>query len=149
MKGIVFTEFLEMVEQEIDLEMVDQLIESSAVASKGIYTAVGTYPHTELRELITQLSLKTNTPPAVLLKKFGRHLFPRFAKAYPSFFKDLHSTFGFLECLDSYIHVEVRKLYPDAELPVFTPRLVGENMHLVYSSPRCMADFAEGLMRGA
>ena len=36
MKGIVFTEFLEMVEEKFGLEVVDYIIESSELASEGI-----------------------------------------------------------------------------------------------------------------
>ena len=48
MKGIVFTEFLEMVEQRFSPEIADRLIDESDLPSGGIYTAVGTYEHTEI-----------------------------------------------------------------------------------------------------
>jgi hypothetical protein len=45
--------------------------------------------------------------------------------------------------------VEVRKLYPDAELPRFTcRRLAPQRMEMVYRSSRPFTDFAEGLIRG-
>jgi PleD family two-component response regulator len=40
MKGIVFTEFLEMVENRFSEHTVDQLIEQVDLPSKGIYTSV-------------------------------------------------------------------------------------------------------------
>ncbi len=43
MKGIVFTGFLELVEDKYGLEMVDEIITNSNLESKGIYTSVGTY----------------------------------------------------------------------------------------------------------
>ena len=42
MKGIVFTEFLEMVESKFGIEMVNGLLDSSELASGGVYSAVGT-----------------------------------------------------------------------------------------------------------
>ena len=42
MKGIVFTEFLEMVEAQFGLDTVDAIIENSDLPSRGAYTAVGT-----------------------------------------------------------------------------------------------------------
>ena len=45
MKGIVFTEFLEMVEDKFSADMVDDIIDDCDLASGGAYTAVGTYPH--------------------------------------------------------------------------------------------------------
>jgi len=42
MKGVVFTEFFEFVEGRFSPEIAEQIIESSALPSKGIYTSVGT-----------------------------------------------------------------------------------------------------------
>jgi hypothetical protein len=56
--------------------------------------------------------------------------------------------FDFIGQIDNHIHVEVRKLYPDAELPrIDTSRSDGE-MELLYSSRRPLADFAHGLLEG-
>lgn len=43
MKGVVFTEFIEMVEGRFGLAMVDRIIEAAQLPSSGVYTAVGTY----------------------------------------------------------------------------------------------------------
>ena len=40
MKGIVFTEFLEMVEEKFDLETLDKIIINSKLPSEGVYTSV-------------------------------------------------------------------------------------------------------------
>lgn len=147
MKGIVFTEFLEMVEQAHGYELVDELLTECNLPSGGIYTAVGTYEHTEIVELITKLSVKTEAPVPVLLKSFGHYLFGTFTKAYPVFFASAHSAFDFLESIENYIHVEVLKLYPDAELPRFKTQLINEDcLEMIYLSDRSMADFAEGLI---
>jgi len=42
MKGIVFTEFLDLVEEKFGMEMVDKIITQSELESEGAYTAVGT-----------------------------------------------------------------------------------------------------------
>ena len=65
-------------------------------------------------------------------------------------FAGLGSTFDFLEKLDGYIHVEVRKLYADAELPKFQKVTPAEanKMVMVYRSSRVFADLAAGLMAG-
>ena len=47
------------------------------------------------------------------------------------------------------VHVEVRKLYPDAELPSFVTRWEGDAFVLEYRSQRPFAALAEGLLRGA
>ena len=48
MKGIVFTEFLEMVEASYGLQTVDTIIENASLPSEGAYTAVGTYDFNEM-----------------------------------------------------------------------------------------------------
>ena len=45
MKGIVFTEFFELVEDKFGLEVVQQIIDECKLESEGIYTSVGTYSH--------------------------------------------------------------------------------------------------------
>jgi hypothetical protein len=61
MKGMVFTEFLEMVEDKFGFDTADDIIETSKdkLSTEGIYTAVGTYPHTEIITLVTNLSTVT------------------------------------------------------------------------------------------
>ncbi len=147
MKGIVFTEFLDMVEKEFGYDMVDHILESSDLESGGIYTAVGTYNHAEIVQLLTHLSIKAEMDPGVLLNAFGKYLFDTFLKVYPHFFQAVDNTFDFLKSIDNHIHVEVKKLYPDAILPKFETH-ENENGALVmtYTSERRMGALAEGLI---
>ncbi|HLO46640.1 MAG TPA: heme NO-binding domain-containing protein [Leadbetterella sp.] len=147
MKGIVFTEFLEMVEVKFGYAMVDKIITDANLPSNGSYTSIGTYPHQEMVSLVTQLHQKTQIDVETLLKTFGSHLFDVFKKSY-SFFFDNHSTsFDFLESIENHIHVEVKKLYPEAELPKFeTKRVSDKSMIMTYYSDRKMAALAEGLI---
>jgi hypothetical protein len=149
MKGIVFTEFLEMVEKAFSSDMVDRIIDSAELRSSGAYTTVGTYDHREMIELVACLSRETGTPAPELIRAFGIYLFGRFNVLFPHYFESAASTFDFLRQVEDYIHIEVRKLYPEAELPSFTcespdPR----QLSLVYHSSRPFAALAEGLIRG-
>ncbi len=147
MKGIVFTEFLEMVEGTFGYDTVDSIIVNSKVESGGVYTAVGTYPHSEIVQLVVALSQETKTPVPNLLHAFGRYLFDTFSKNYTTFFEGVDNAFDFFESIENYIHVEVLKLYPDAQLPKFyTEARDDKELHLVYESDRKMADFALGLL---
>jgi hypothetical protein len=149
MKGIVFTEFFEMVEQKFDYEMVDNLLSTTHLPSGGIYTSVGTYSHTEMVNLVVNLSKQTNIPLPDLLRSFGGYLFKTFTKTYPHFIENAPDSFTFLASIDNYIHVEVKKLYPDAELPHFDIIRPDENtLIMAYSSVRKMADLAYGLIEG-
>lgn len=149
MKGIVFTEFIEMVESTFGEEMSDRVIVASEVDSQGAYTAVGTYPHEEIVALVVTLSQQTGIAVPNLLETFGEYLFGRFAVLFPAFFKDADNSLDFLKRIDSYIHVEVRKLYPDAELPEFSFEDLGpDKMRLIYRSRRALSGVAAGLIRG-
>ncbi len=149
MKGVVFTEFIEMVEDRFGFELADRIIETSELASGGAYTSVGTYDHHELIALLTKLSEETKTPAPDLLKAFGHYLFGRFVQGYPQVFEGLDDAIQVLSQLDEIIHPEVRKLYPDAELPTFENHLLEpRGLEMVYRSPRPFGDLAEGLVHG-
>ena len=149
MKGVVFTEFLEMVEDRFSLDMVDRIIEQADPPSGGAYTAVGTYDHREIVALVTALGAESGTPLSDLLHGFGRHLFARFVQGFPHFFEGQGDALRFLETVEHYIHVEVKKLYPDAELPsVLTRRDGPDRLTIIYRSDRAMADLAHGLIAG-
>ena len=146
MKGIIFTEFLDMVEDGMGYDTVDQLITESNLPSGGAYTAIGTYDHSEMVTLVSGLSKKTAIPVPDLLHAFGQYLFGTFEKNYSAFLNAAPDAFSFLESIEAYIHVEVRKLYPDAELPRFKTERKGSILEMIYYSDRRMSDFALGLI---
>ncbi len=148
MKGVVFTEFLEMVEKEFGYETADKIIIEEQLASKGIYTAIGTYHHGEMVQLVVNLSEVTGIGVPLLLNAYGKYLFNSFLKSYPVFFENVNDSFTFLSLVDGYIHVEVNKLYPDAELPRFTTETRDGKMTMLYQSSRKMSDLAVGLIEG-
>lgn len=147
MKGFIFTNFLEMVEAAHGYEMVDQLLTESELPSGGIYSAVGTYHHREMQTLVNQLSARVQQPPNELYYQFGRYFFQVFEQHYDVFLRKQTNTLDLLAVLDDYIHVEVRKLYPEAELPEFeSRRLAPDTLELIYKSERRMSAFAKGLI---
>ncbi len=149
MKGVVFTEFLELVETAFSPEVADKIITRANVPSGGAYTAVGTYDHAEMLALVTELSRETGAPVPALVHTFGKHLFQRFTAGFPHFFA-VPSAFDFLARVHDYIHVEVRKLYADAELPSFdNERPDDRTLIMTYRSHRPFADLAAGLIESA
>lgn len=149
MLGVVFSEFLEMVEERFSIDMVDAIIEESGIASGGSYTAVGNYDHQELLKLVGILSEKTGIAAGDLVAAYGRHLFGYFVDRYPSFFSKADSSIDFLETIENHIHVEVKKLYPEAELPTFQHRRNDDGtFDMIYRSRRPFSDLAQGLIEG-
>lgn len=153
MKGVVFTEFLEMVEDKFGFDIVENMIEASEdkLTSKGVYTSIGTYSHEEIIVLVINLSKETNIEVPLLVHTFGKHLLGQFAKSHGSFFDEVSNTYDFLKSIDGHIHVEVKKIYPDAELPKFDcyhPDNDEKKLEMIYSSERSMSDLASGLIEG-
>jgi hypothetical protein len=148
-KGMVFTSFLEMVENKFSLKLVDEIIVAAELPSGGSYTSVGTYDHHEMIKLVVELNARTNIPVPDLVRTFGEYLFGQLLDKHPDFMVENSSVFEFLQKVDSYIHVEVRKLYPEAELPAFQyDTSIPGTLIMTYSSSRPFADLAEGLILG-
>ena len=147
MKGIVFTEFLEMVESSFGLETADTIIENSELPSEGIYTSVGTYDFNEMVSLITSLSETVDIPANDLIYTFGLYLFTSLGKAHPEVIKSYNSPLALLYSIEDHIHVHVQKLYPEAELPTF--KILDKtdtSISMIYSSSRGLYRLAHGLM---
>ncbi len=148
-KGVVFTAFLEMVESQFTANMVDDIIDDCHSPSGGAYTAVGTYPHEEMVDLVVALSKRSGISIPDLLRAYGQHLFTHFFSTHPSFFVNVHDALSFLAGIEVIIHAEVLKLYPDAQLPRFeTEHHSQDQLVLLYDSSRHFEDLAEGLITG-
>ncbi len=138
-----------MVETVFSANMVDDLIETTNPASKGAYSAVGTYSHHEIVAMVVELSSRTGTSVDDLLQTFGQVLFSRFPVLYPRLVPATGSAFDFLESIEGVIHVEVLKLYPDAQLPRLTAvRHSDSHLSIQYQSPRGMHHLGIGLIKG-
>ena len=149
MLGMVFTEFVEMVEDKISPEAADAMLQTANLPHGGAYTSVGYYPHEEIVQLVGILSSQTGIPVPDLVRSFGRHLLGVFTAGHPAFFSAQPSAFDLLASVDEVIHKEVRKLYPQAQLPSFSVLERDEDtMELAYRSPRSMEDLALGLIEG-
>jgi hypothetical protein len=148
-KGIVFREFIDMVESQFSTKTADTIIQASSLSTHGAYTSVGTYPHQEMVDLVSNLATQTGISVPDLLKHFGRHLFGRFVEIHPNMTNAFSDVFSLLSALENTIHVDVNKLYRDAETPSFTYEQNGQQqMVFIYRSRRRMADFAQGLIAG-
>lgn len=147
MKGVVFTEFAEMIEAKFGLETLDYILENSELKSGGAYTSVGTYDFVEMVNLITTLSKLVDIPFQDLVYVYSLHFFEYLKKTHPDIFKIYKTAPEFLNAVESHIHVHVRKIYPNAELPHFDVISDKDNcMEMVYTSERGLYIFAKGLM---
>ena len=148
MKGIILSEFVEFLEEQLGFEIAQQIIDDSGVASKGAYSRVGQYDYQELIQLLTQTVKETSKSADELIQPFANHLFKVFRRDYSVFFDGVNSAAHMLTTIDDHIHVEVKKLYPDAELPKFNYEDTGDQLILNYQSPRPLADIAQAMVIG-
>ncbi|OAN11410.1 guanylate cyclase [Photobacterium jeanii] len=147
MKGIIFTEFLDIVESAFGMEVCQQMLDEAF--DEGSYTAVGSYDHKDLVKLIITLSKITSVPAEDLQEVYGKAVFTRLLESLPIPVDGQTSTFTFIKKVEEHIHIEVKKLYPDATPPRF--EFISETesqMVMDYRSARCMSHVCLGLIKG-
>ncbi len=149
MKGVIFVELVNFIEDSFGMELADRVLSNTTLASGGAYTSVGTYASSEAFAIVESVAAESNLPASDLLRTFGEHLFSRLVAGHPEFLVAVDGPITMLRQIEHHIHVEVRKLYPDAELPHFTYEPSGpDELVMVYRSSRGLADLCEGLIRG-
>ena len=150
MKGVVFSLFNQLVEEKFGFEMWDTLLENVKPKSEGIYTAGETYDDAEMFALVGELSTQTNIAAPDLVRTFGEYMFPKLAENYPVFVENQPSLKAFLKTVHDVIHVEVKKLFPEAGLPMIEYEEPSEDqLVMLYRSPRKLCHLSEGLINGA
>lgn len=148
MRGLIFTQYLEMVENHYSADMVDDIIEDVNPPSGGSYTAVSKYNHQELADLCVALAKRTDQTLTDILIEYGIYVFAPLYDKYKRLFRTKSSAIEFLLEVDSDIHKEMRKLYPDATLPNIECYLEGDVLVMHYQSDRHFADLVKGLIIG-
>lgn len=147
MKGVVFTEYMEFIEEQFGFDVVDEMIEKSGVS--GVYTQAGNYEFNELFAMVSALSQIVEKPIGTLVEAFAKVLFPKLIIIYPKPVQNYTNTFDFIAHVDDVVHPEVKKLYPDTELPKFQLVSRTENeLVTIYISTKPLMDLARGLMLG-
>jgi hypothetical protein len=149
MKGEVFVGFVELVERRFGEDVADMILSDPSLASGGAYSRVATYDHAEMVHLVVALSRITGSDPAALQQAFGAYLFGRLVAWHADFVAPYKDCFGLLETIEGTIHVNVKKLYPDAMLPsIRVTRLDEVSLELSYRSERGFAHVCHGLIEG-
>jgi len=136
--GVIFAEFVDFAETRL-----------GARVSAPAFSPTQSYDVGELVVLVARVAGETGMTVPAVLESFGVTLFARFAALYPVFFYEVDSALSLLARIETYVHGEVKKLYPDAEFPRFecVERAPG-TLEMTYRSTRPLADVAEGLIRG-
>lgn len=148
MEGIVFTEFLDMIEEMWGIASLDKIVDTT-LASGGIYTIGGTYPPSELTHLVHRTHANTGEPIRRIYLLLGRRLFNKFTRLDKEVFEQYTTAFDFLDRLHEYLSGFVHRIHPDLETSDFISRRIGPSQMIVtYRSKKKLGDLAEGIIQG-
>ncbi len=149
MKGVIFNLLESAVCDAYGEDTWDELLDRAGL--EGAWTSVGSYPHQDLLRVVAEAAVMWDWSQDDVVRWFGRAAIPPLARAYPAFFAGHGAAFPFLRTLNDVHHLEVLKIYPDADLPVFAfdPPRDPQVLTMRYSSERALCTFGEGLIHGA
>ncbi len=148
MKGLVFTTFYDYCETLHGPEFLDDLIDAAGLQNDGAYTSVGTYSFEDMASLVESFAARTGTAVMTVLENFGAFCFSRWVQRIPHAFAS-RSLFDILSAVDDFHRAEIKKLYPDAELPSFKVEERTDDVLLLgYHSDKPLSDLARGVIRG-
>jgi len=149
MKGEIFVEFINLVEDQFGLATADAILSDPELPSGGSYSRVATYSHEEMVRLVLSLSSKTGVDAISLQMVFGRFLFGRLLNAHPTYVAPYAGCFELMHAIHGVIHTQVRTLYPDADLPkIIVTDEPGGSLLLNYTSERGLGHVCHGLIEG-
>jgi hypothetical protein len=144
----MFSELVDWAERNYSPAIADAMIENSRVPNGGAYTSVGYYPHAEALAMLGALSELTGRQVSELAREYGRFLAGRLAVHHPQLMTGFTDVNSMLQNIETHIHSEVRKLYPEAQTPVVHAETSLTGTRVTYASHRPFADVAHGLIEG-
>lgn len=148
MKGFIFTNFIDFVEKSFGLEMVDDMISNSDLKSEGIYTAFNSYEFSELQSMLNYVCTKSGLKPELALEEFGKFVFPYLMGKHSYIIENYEDPLDLISGIENHIHIEVKKIYEDAELPKFTlVEKTEKQIIIIYQSKKGLTFFAIGLIK--
>jgi hypothetical protein len=151
-KGVIFNVVQEVVEEHFGAEFWDRAVEHSGV--DGSYTSLGSYDDGDMIALVGSIAELGRVGREDVLVLAGRSGFRHLASRHRELLGEASGWRDVLHQLDGIIHPEVRKIYPDAEVPTFDATDVpgtpdtGDTVVLEYRSARHLCRLAEGLILG-
>ncbi len=149
MKGIIFNLLEQFVTENLGEEKYEEILEGCPLKTREPFVGPGSYPDEDLMLIVEKIIETMGITLPEALRAFGRFCIPKMAERFPDFMTPYDHPKPFLKAVHSIIHVEVQKLYPDAETPSFVyDEQAPEHLIIRYSSRRRMCQFMEGLIDG-
>ncbi len=147
MKGVLFNVVEDVVTEAMSADAWDDVVEDSDVA--GAYTSLGTYPDEELGRIVHSTAEAAGLSESETLRLTGRLGFKHLVRRAPHLIEGMEDWRVVIESLDEIIHPEVRKIYPDADVPRFDTMIDGAALIVDYRSKRGLCALADGLIVGS
>lgn len=149
MKGVVFVELLELLDDRFSMEFTEKVIEVARVPSAGAYNALGQFDHRELLALMEAYESCSHDNPTPIYRELGQRLVTRCITEFPTLFRTdscLSDTLGHMESL---MHMDDLLVDQSSELPEIKLEQVTERQLVLdyFYDPR-LADFTIGLIHG-
>ena len=149
MKGVIFNLFEAFVIENWGEETFEEILDECDLVTKEPFVGPGTYPDEDLLKIVGKAVEKLGIPLSDGVQAFGKWILPKLMEQVPENMTDFDHPKDFLQTVHDIIHVEVRKLYSDAEPPRFTYKDPAPNrLIILYQSKRRMYDLMDGLIDG-
>ncbi len=152
MKGVIVGSFTGWVEQTRGLPVCDAIIEAVKpdLTTGGAYTSVGDYPAAEFVKLAEALARREGRTAADIMREFGRDAYGALASLHPAMVEGMSDIASLLGSIETVIHTDVRKLYPDSQPPLITAEVLADgDIAVTYRSHRHLTALCHGLIEGA
>ncbi|WP_299495367.1 heme NO-binding domain-containing protein [uncultured Shewanella sp.] len=147
MTGIIFIEFIKIVKTNFGTEIFEAM--TKAADDNALFIKTESYSHQRLFNLINALSKLTHIASEDLLALTGQQVFLPLLLSLPIKMGSINNTIDFIIHVETYIHHEAQKLYPNATMPTFDFIFISSNQLIMdYISPRCLGYICFGLLKG-
>ena len=151
MKGEIFNLLESFTIERFGISVFETVWERTRprLETQSVFIGPGTYPDQDFLRIFTTVLEVVGIGAAVAQHEFGRFCFSRLLAKLPQEMREHPSARELLKSIDEVIHVEVRKIYRDAEPPRFTyVEPDARTLVLTYRSRRGLFDLVEGLVAG-
>lgn len=149
MKGVIFKILEQFVHDTFGPEFFEEVLDETSLETTPPFLGPGTYPDQDLIALVGTTIAKAGLELEDALFAVGKYAFPKLADSFPGITDQHADARSLVRSVHSVIHVEVRKLFPEASPPDFE---YGEapdgRLELTYRSSRKLCWFLRGLLAG-
>ncbi len=150
MKGVFFCLLEKMIVTQSGEGAWEKLLRAAPLQTTGgKFIGSENYADEEMYALVSTASALTGHSIPDLMRAYGRFLFPEMALANLQLVPPGISAKQFLLSVQSFVHAEVYKLYPETKQPHFDYEDPGpDRLVMLYHSKRNLCDLAAGLIDG-